>query len=65
MMTVDEIYFVGMYRGADLGETVANVFDALAEITDKGYKEIGESALGKLIEMSEEDYAKIPFESAK
>ena len=64
-MTVDEIYFVSMFRGADLGETIANVFDALAEIADKGYKEIGESALAKLIVMSEEDYEKIPFESAK
>ena len=64
-MTVDEIYFVGMYKGADLGETVANVFDALTDMSDEGYKEIGESALAKLIVMSEEDYAKIPFESAK
>ena len=64
-MTVDEIYFVSMFRGADLGETIANVFDALTDMRDEGYKEIGESALGKLIEMSEEEYEKIPFESAK
>ena len=64
-MTVDEIYFVSMFRGADLGETIANVFDALTDMSDEGYKEIGESALGKLIEMSEEEYEKIPFESAK
>lgn len=64
-MTVDEIYFVSMFRGADIGETIANVFDALADMSNEGYKDIGESALGKLIEMSEEDYAKIPFESAK
>ena len=64
-MTVDEIYFVSMFKGADLGETIANVFDALSDMSDEGYKEIGESALGKLIEMSEEEYAKIPFESAK
>ena len=54
-----------MFRGAALGETIANVFDALTDMSDEGYKEIGESALGKLIEMSEEEYEKIPFESSK
>ena len=54
-----------MFRGAALGETIANVFDALTDMSDEGYREIGESTLGKLIEMSEEEYEKIPFESSK
>lgn len=65
MLTVDEIYFISLYKGNDLGETVEHIFNALEDMTDEGYKELAESALEKLLEMTEEDYAGIVFEGTK
>lgn len=63
--TPEEIYFISIYKGNDFGETVEHIFNALEDMTDEGYKELAESVLEKLLEMSDEEYAGIPFENAK
>lgn len=63
--TPGEIYFISIYMGNDFGETVEHIFNALEDMTDEGYRELAESALGKLLEMTEEDYAGIVFEGTK
>lgn len=62
--TLEEIYLINLFRGEDLGNTILNIFDELSNIKDEGYKELLESALGKLIVMSDEAYESTPFGSA-
>ena len=49
-------------KGGSRNETIDNFFDMLPDIDDEDVKKIAESALEKVQDMSDEDFAGINFE---
>ncbi len=62
ILTVEELNILYIVKGDGRNETIDNIFDMLPDIDDEEVKKIAESALEKLQDMSDEDFAGIDFE---
>ena len=62
ILTVEELNILYIVKGDSRNETIDNFFDMLPDIDDEDVKKIAESALAKLPDMSDEDFAGIGFE---
>ena len=62
ILTVEELNMLYIVKGDSRNETIDNFFDMLPDIDDEDVKKIAESALEKLQDMSDEDFAGIGFE---
>ena len=62
ILTVEELNILYIVKGDSRNETIDNFFDMLPDIDDEDVKKIAESALEKLQDMSDEDFAGIDFE---
>ncbi len=62
ILTVEELNILYIVKGDGRNETIDNFFDMLPDIDDEDVKKIAESALEKLQDMSDEDFAGIDFE---
>ncbi len=61
-LTVEELNILYIVKGDSRNETIDNFFDMLPDIDDEDVKKIAESALEKVQDMSDEDFAGIDFE---
>ena len=62
ILTVEELNILYIVKGGSRNETIDNFFDTLPDIDDEDVKKIAESALEKVQDMSDEDFAGIDFE---
>ena len=62
ILTVEELNILYLVKGDSRNETIDNFFDMLPDIEDEDVKKIAESALEKVQDMSDEDFAGIDFE---
>ena len=62
ILRVEELNILYIVKGDSRNETIDNFFDMLPDIDDEDVKKIAESALEKLQDMSDEDFAGIDFE---
>lgn len=62
ILTVEELNILYIVKGDGRNETIDNIFDMLPDIDDEDVKKIAESALEKVQDMSDEDFAGIDFE---
>ncbi len=64
ILTVEELNILYIVKGDGRNETIDNFFDILPDIDDEDVKKIAESALEKVQDMSDEDFAGIDFEDS-
>ena len=62
ILTVEELNILYIVKGGSRTETIDNIFDMLPDIDDEDIRKIAESALEKVQDMSDEDFAGIDFE---
>ena len=62
ILTVEELNMLYIVKGGSRTETIDNIFDMLPDIDDEDIRKITDSALEKVQDMSDEDFAGIDFE---
>ena len=61
-LTVEELNMLYIVVGDSRTETINNIFDMLPDIDDEDIRKITESALDKVQNMTDEEFAGIDFE---
>lgn len=59
--TVEEINFICIALGKIRAETVSNIFEMLPDIHDYDMKTIAERVIGKLDQITDDEYAEFNF----
>lgn len=61
--TIEEVNMIAIYNTGKRIETISSLRDAIPFITDKDLQMIGESAMKKLVNMSDEEFYETAFDA--